>query len=327
MKKNNNVNVIIIRLLLSSLILTAAFAGRAAPLSEPIKPLPALPDLPAARVRLGEKLFNDVRFSADDTLSCASCHDVAGKGGADNLPRSQGVNAAPGIVNTPSVINAPHNFRQFWDGRADTLENQIGFVIENPFELASNWDDVLAKLDRDAALKSEFSQAYGDGLTRANVQNAIASYQLMLPAPARFDDYLLGDSDALSADELQGYNRFKSYGCIACHQGVNVGGNMYQKFGVLGDYFQERGDIQPGDYGRFNVTGRESDRFVFKVPSLRNVALTAPYFHDGSAATLEDAVDIMFRYQLGRLAPDDDKRLIVEFLKSLTGKKYQRGAQ
>ena len=298
----------------------------AAPLSEPIKPLPEASGISAEKAQLGERLFTDTRFSADNTVSCASCHDIPNMGGTDRQKLSKGINGALGIVNAPSVINAAHNFRQFWDGRADTLENQIGFVIENPVELGSNWDAVMQKLHQDAGLVDSFKQVYPDGLTRANVENAIASYQSTLPSPSRFDSYLQGDKDAISADELEGYNRFKSYGCIACHQGVNVGGNMYQKFGILGDYFQDRGDVREGDYGRFNATARESDRFVFKVPSLRNVELTAPYFHDGSAETLEQAVDVMFMYQLGRTAPENDKRLIIEFLKSLTGKKYEAQA-
>ncbi len=308
---------------LAAVCMATAQHAQAAPLSEPIKPLIEVRTVSAQRARLGERLFHDTRFSADNSVSCASCHDVAGAGGADRVALSKGVNGTEGKVNAPSVINASHNFRQFWDGRAESLEHQIGFVVENPDELASNWDEVMRKLRQDAALLEAFGQAYADGLSRANIENAIASYQMTLPSASRFDDYLLGNEDAISADELEGYNRFKSYGCIACHQGVNAGGNMYQKFGVFGDYFQDRGNIGEGDYGRFNVTGKEADRFVFKVPSLRNVALTAPYFHDGSAQTLEQAVDVMFMYQLGRSAPDEDKRLIVEFLKTLTGKKYR----
>jgi len=317
-----NTNVFIVATLCAAAF-AAAGTVSATPLAEPIKPLPDSHGVAAEKARLGEKLFSDVRFSDDNTISCASCHNVAKNGGADPRNLSMGVKGAMGALNAPSVLNAAHNFRQFWDGRADTLENQMGFVIENPVELASNWEAVMEKLQQDPALVREFTVVYGDGLTRANVQNAIVSYQLTLPSRSRFDNYLLGDAGAISDEEREGYQRFKSYGCISCHQGVNVGGNMYQKFGILGDYFQDRGDVQPSDYGRFNVTSRESDRYVFKVPSLRNVALTAPYFHDGSAATLEEAVDVMFKYQLGRAAPAEDKRLIIKFLNSLTGIQYQ----
>ena len=295
------------------------------PLSEPIKPLPANPAarLPAEKIALGEKLFNDVRFSADDTVSCQTCHNVSVMGGADGKPVYIGVYGSVGPLNTPSVLNAAYNFRQFWDGRADTLENQVGVVIKNPLEMDSNWEQVLSKLSRDSTLVAEFKQIYSDGLTRENIEDAIATYQRSLPEPSRFDRYLNGEVDAITADEEKGYERFKQYGCIACHQGINVGGNMYQKFGVLGDYFADRGNIQTSDYGRFNQTDREQDRYVFKVPSLRNVAITAPYFHDGSVATLGEAVDVMFKYQLGRKADKEDKRLIIQFMRALTAESYE----
>ena len=159
------------------------------------------------------------------------------------------------------------------------------------------------------------------------MQDALAVFQRSLITPSRFDRYLRGDANAISGDERRGYERFKAYGCVGCHQGVNVGGNMLQRFGAMNDYFADRVKagvaLTDGDRGRFNATKKEADMHVFKVPSLRNVALTAPYFHNGSAATLEDAVDVMFRYQLGRTAPADDKALIVKFLKSLTGEQFK----
>jgi cytochrome c peroxidase len=157
-------------------------------------------------------------------------------------------------------------------------------------------------------------------LQSKNIQDALAVFQRSLITPnGRFDKYLRGDKTAITADELKGYQLFKSYGCVACHQGVNAGGNMFQLFGVMGDYFAKRGNITEADYGRFNATKNPADKHMFKVPSLRNVALTAPYFHDGSAKTLSDAVDVMFRYQLGRPAPQADKDYIVKFLHTLTG--------
>jgi cytochrome c peroxidase len=178
--------------------------------------------------------------------------------------------------------------------------------------MASSWEQVLAKLKQDASYPADFARAYPDGLTAANIANAIATYERSLMTPdSRFDRYLRGETTALTSEELAGYRRFKEYGCASCHQGVNVGGNLFQHFGVMRDYFADKKAITDADQGRYNVTHREEDRHVFKVPGLRNVALTAPYFHDGSAQTLEDAVAIMGRYQLGRELSDEDKRLLV----------------
>ena len=182
----------------------------------------------------------------------------------------------------------------------------------------------MAKLRQDSALAAEFSTIYQDGITNRNIVDATATFTRSLITPSRFDRYLRGDGQAINSEELRGYERFKSYGCVACHQGVNVGGNMFQKFGVMGDYFQDRGNITSADLGRFNVTKREADKHVFMVPSLRNVELTAPYFHDGSAPTLEAAVEVMFKYQLGRTAPLEDKALIIKFLKTLTGEQQPK---
>lgn len=298
---------------------TAAF-GQARP-DEPIKPIPTENKLDPAKVALGDRLFHDKRLSRDNSMSCASCHDL-GRGGVDGTPFSVGIGGAKGGINAPTVYNAALNFRQFWDGRAASLEEQAAGPVHNPIEMGSNWDEVLAKLGKDADLVAQFRKAYPDGLKPKNIQDAIAVFERSLVTPnARFDKYLRGDRNALTAEELRGYQLFKSYGCVACHQGVNVGGNMFQTFGVMGDYFGKRGNPQPADLGRFNVTKVESDKHVFKVPSLRNVALTAPYFHDGSAQTLQDAVDVMFKYQLGRPAAPQDKELIVKFLNTLTGER------
>jgi cytochrome c peroxidase len=302
----------------------AAFAlATAGPLSaqlgdEPIKPLPLKLNLDGRKVALGKSLFHDKRLSKDNSLACAGCHDLA-KGGVDGLQFALGVGGQVGPINVPTVLNSGFNFRQFWNGRAESLEEQAEGPIHNPKEMGSNWKEVVAKLEKDKPLVGQFGAIYGDGLQPRNIQDAIATFERSLVTQSRFDQYLRGDSRAINDDERKGYELFKNYGCVACHQGVNIGGNMYQTFGVLGDYFQDRGNITEADLGRFNVTKRSSDRFVFKVPSLRNVELTAPYFHDGSAKTLDDAVDVMFRYQLGRAAPAADKALIVAFLKSLTG--------
>lgn len=311
-----NLPTAFLRLVLTLLLCGGAIAE---PLNEPLKPLPELPRQDAGRVALGRQLFHDPRLSVNNTLSCASCHQLD-RNGADNRALSLGFDGKPVAINTPTVLNASLNFRQFWDGRVETLEEQSDVVVTSPHEMGSDWDTVLKRIGEDPDYRRSFSATYPDGLTKVNVQRALAAFERTLLTPgSRFDQYLLGDTAILSYEEKQGYQRFKEYGCIACHQGVNIGGNMFQKFGVFGDYIADRGQATKADLGRFNVTGDEADRAVFKVPSLRNVALTAPYFHDGSAATLEQAVDIMFQYQLGRMPGNEDKTLIIQFLKTLTG--------
>ena len=301
-----------------ALMLSCIGAARAAALDEPLRPVSIDRQLDARKVELGRRLFTDSRLAKDDSVSCASCHDFA-HGGADPRPRSIGVHGEKSGANAPSVFNSGFNFRQLWNGSATSLEDFLDKLIKNPRVFDSNWDEVTGKLARDASLVQSFHDVYADGVTGPNIIDAIATYTRSLVTPSRFDRYLRGDDNAITRDELQGYIKFKSYGCVACHQGVNVGGNMFQKFGVMGDYFRDRGNSTPADMGRFAVTKREMDKHVFKVPSLRNVELTAPYFHDGSAPTLEAAVEVMFRYQLGRTAPQKDKALIVGFLKTLTG--------
>jgi cytochrome c peroxidase len=286
---------------------------------EPIKPL-AKVSLDARKVTLGRAMFHDKRLSKDNSLSCASCHEIS-KGGMDGRQFAVGIKGQVGPINTPTVLNSGLNFRQFWNGRAATLEEQAAGPVHNPGEMGSNWQEVLGKLNQDAALLNQFKAIYRDGLQPKNIQDAIATFEHSLVTPSRFDRYLSGESNAINGDEKQGYQLFKNYGCVACHQGQGVGGNMYQTFGVLGNYFKDKGKVTDADLGRFAVTKNELDRHVFKVPSLRNVELTAPYFHDGSAKTLEEAIDVMFRYQLGRTAPAADKTLIVKFLKTLTGEK------
>ena len=306
---------------LAVLALATAGTASAQQLSdEPIKPLPAKMNLDARKVSLGRAMFHDKRLSKDNSLSCASCHEIA-KGGMDGRQSAIGIKGQVGPINTPTVLNSGLNFRQFWNGRAATLEEQAAGPVHNPGEMGSNWAEVLAKLNQDAALVGQFRALYADGLQPKNIQDAIATFERSLITPSRFDRYLNGESNAINGDEKQGYQLFKNYGCVACHQGQGVGGNMYQTFGVLGNYFKDKGKVTEADLGRFAVTKNELDRHVFKLPSLRNVELTAPYFHDGSAKTLEEAIDVMFRYQLGRTAPAADKALIVKFLKTLTGEK------
>ncbi|MDR2689608.1 MAG: cytochrome-c peroxidase [Azoarcus sp.] len=282
-------------------------------------PVRAADEADAGKIALGDRLFNDPQLSADGSISCASCHIIA-TGGDDGRKRSIGVNAAVGDVNSPTVFNSVYNFRQFWDGRAANLAEQVAGPILNPVEMASSWPIVIRRLENDADYRRDFQREYGGAINETSVSDAIARYETTLVTPnSPFDRYLNGNPGAIGADALEGYNRFTDYGCISCHQGINVGGNFFQRFGVMGDYFADRGNLTKADLGRYNITGQEEDRYVFKVPSLRNVALTAPYFHDGSIATLDEAVDIMGRYQLGRSLSVEDRRLIAAFLDSLTG--------
>ncbi len=286
---------------------------------EPLAPLPGPSQEPGPLVELGRRLFQDKRLSSDGTIACSSCHDLA-RGGADGRARSLGVKGRTGKVNAPTVYNASMNFALFWDGRAATLEDQVGGPVTNPLEMDSTWEDVVARLRRDPGTSAAFAASFRDGVTAANVSKAIAAFErTLVTRGSRFDRWLEGDAQALSPDEKEGYETFKSVGCVACHQGANVGGNMLQRFGVMGDYFRDRGGVTDADYGRFNVTHNEADRFVFRVPSLRNVEYTAPYFHDGSAPTLEAAVQVMAKYQLGRLLTDRQVAVIQAFLRSLSG--------
>ena len=296
--------------------------GSAGFCAEPLEPIPAQVDADPAKVELGKRLFNDPRLSKDGTVSCASCHDLA-NGGDDGRVVSVGVGGKPGVINSPTVFNAVFNIAQFWDGRAETLEEQIDGPIQSEIEMANLWPDVVTMLNEDKEYPALFAAVYPDAddpISRKTIRNAIAEFIRSLITPnSRFDKWLGGDEQALNAEEKKGYKLFKLYGCSSCHQGKNVGGNMFQVFGVLNEYFTRRGNITKTDMGRFNVTGNEEDRHAFKVPSLRMVAHTAPYLHDGTAETLRDAVDAMFEFQLGRTAPDSDKDAIVAFLKTLAG--------
>jgi cytochrome c peroxidase len=287
--------------------------------AEPIIAIPLSVDADAKKVALGQMLFYDSRLSKDDTVSCNSCHELA-KGGADGRQVSMGVGGAKGRINAPTVFNSAGSIKQFWDGRADDLHSQVDGPVQAAVEMGSLWPDVITKLYADKAYPELFDDIYEDGITRDSIKDALAEFESQLISPnSRFDKWLGGEKSALTEQELRGYGLFKQYGCSSCHQGTNVGGNMFQVFGVLNSYFQERGNITKADLGRFNVTGNEADKHAFKVPSLRLAALTAPYLHDGSAKTLRDAVNKMFRFQLGREAPDNEKEDIVAFIKTLAG--------
>jgi len=285
---------------------------------EPITPVPRHVFLDADKVRLGEMLFHDARLSHGNVLACASCHLLA-EGGDDNQARALGSDGALLNFNAPTVFNVALGFRLNWRGNFRTLEEQNEAVLLDPQLMATTWNELLAKLRDDEAYRGSFAALYRGDPMPAQVLDALATFQRSLTTPdARFDRYLRGERDAITPEEERGYRLFKEYGCIACHQGVNVGGNLFQRFGIFHDPFSQL-PIRPADLGRFTVTGEADDRFVFRVPSLRNVAVTAPYFHDGRAQTLEQAVEEMARSQLGRMLAAHEIGLIASFLRTLTG--------
>jgi len=286
---------------------------------EALQPIPQSLELDPRKVAFGKRLFRDKRLSQNGEMSCASCHQMD-HGGADNEPFSKGLRGHLTEVNVPTIWNSYFSVAQFWDGRVTTLEDQVDYPLTNPSEMGSNWPEVIARLQVDATYISAASHIYGTGVTPAVVRDAIATYERSLISHnSRFDEFLRGRIDALTLEERKGYRLFKEYGCVSCHQGAAVGGNMFQRLGIFGDYFGDRGGpIAKADLGRFNVTQDPQDRHVFKVPSLRNVTETAPYFHDGSAATLENAIALMARYQLGRKISGSDIQLISTFLATLT---------
>jgi len=277
-----------------------------------IRPLPQKVPQDPAKAALGKRLFFDTKLSRDNTVSCATCHDLE-NGGDDGLRFSYGIGGAQGDINAPTVYNAVFNFRQFWNGRAKDLKEQVYGPIENPVEMGFSMDALVERLKRDGGYKERFFALYPDGITKENIADAIAEYEKGLITPnSPFDRYLKGEKDAIDPLAKKGYELFQLKGCIICHNGVNIGGNLYNKFGVYHE-------VNSTKLGRYEITKREEDKYVFKVPSLRNVALTAPYMHDGRFDTLEKAVRFMTQYQLGRFIRDDEVDAIVAFLRSLTG--------
>jgi cytochrome c peroxidase len=274
---------------------------------------PATPE----RVALGRMLYYDTRLSLDSTVSCNTCHLLGGVYGVDRRPVSLGVRGQPGPRNAPTVLNAAGHLAQFWDGRAPTVEEQAKMPIVNPVEMAMpDGDAVAQRLRAVAQYRAAFAAAFpgeAEPVTYDNIGAAIGAFERGLVTPSRWDAFQAGDTTALTADERRGLNAFAALGCPACHRGTYVGGEMYQKVGLVEPWPEQ------GDLGRYAVTHRRADRFVFKVPSLRNVEQTAPYFHDGQVATLEEAVSRMARYQLGRNLDDAEVAAVVAWLKSLTG--------
>lgn len=292
-----------------------AIAATTAKAQEPIEPIKPPKSINLGMVELGKKLYFDPRLSKSGFISCNSCHNLS-MGGSDNIPTSIGDKWQQGPINAPTVLNSSLNVAQFWDGRAADLKAQAGGPIANPGEMAFSHTLALGVIESIPAYAREFKMVFGkDKIDIDQVTLAIAEFEKTLVTPnSRFDQWLLGRKDALTADELAGYTLFKDSGCIACHNGEAVGGNSFQKMGVVEVY--KKNDPAAG---RAAVTGKDADRFNYKVPTLRNVELTYPYFHDGAANTLGEAVDTMGRIQLGRKFTADENAKIVAYLKTLTG--------
>ena len=308
----------------SCLLMLAVTLGTAwAQGGEPIQPLPTSVNVDSAKAAFGKKLFFDKRLSADDSISCASCHDVSAWG-AEPRAVSEGIKRQLGERNSPTVYNSTFNFKQFWDGRADTLSHQAEAPVINPVEMGmASWPDVIRKLENVPEYMEAANNLFGQPLSKQVVVDAIAEFEkTLVTANSPFDRYLLGDARAITPLQKKGYELFKSYGCVACHQGVNVGGNMFQKFGVLEDITMSNASLSD-DLGRYTVTKNEWDKRVFKVPSLRLATKTPPYFHNGSVKTIQEAVDIMIKFQLGREVPSTHRDAIITFLDSLVGDKPQ----
>jgi len=292
--------------------------------AEPVRPIDFSLEVDEAKAALGFALFHDPRLSVDNTVSCATCHALE-TAGVDNHQYSHGVNDQLGGVNAPTVYNAVYNFVQFWDGRAKTLADQAAGPPLNPVEMASpSFDDIIAKLQADKPFAKAFKAVYPDGLTQANITDAIEEFERTLITPdSRFDKWLRGDDAALTSEELAGYELFKKYDCATCHVGVNLGGQSYELMGLRRHYFADRGlELTNEDNGRYKETQIERDRHRFKVPGLRNVEHTWPYYHDGTRETLEEAVRDMGTYQSGVELTAAEVNDITAFLKTLTGE-YQ----
>lgn len=282
---------------------------------EPIQPIGPAVVTNVPLLELGKKLYFDPRLSKSGFISCNSCHNLS-MGGSDNLKTSIGHNWQKGAINAPTVLNSSMSVAQFWDGRAKDLKEQAGGPIQAPGEMAFTHELAIEVLQSIPQYAAEFERAFGSRrIDIDRVTGAIAAFEETLVTPhSRFDKWLKGDPHAISQSEEAGYQLFKSSGCTVCHNGPAAGGTSFQKMGIVEPYRTDN----PAE-GRFTVTAKDADRFSFKVPTMRNVELTYPYFHDGAADTLAEAVDVMGRVQLGRRYSADENAKIVAFLKTLTG--------
>lgn len=296
--------------------------------NEAIRPIPEEFPYNAEKAALGEILYHDTRLSADGTVSCSTCHGIE-TAGVDNKRYSEGIDGQLGGVNAPTVYNACFNFAQFWDGRAATLSAQAGGPPLNPVEMGSaSFDEIAERIAQDKDFTARFKQVYPEGLNEATITDAIAEYEKTLITPnSAFDRYLKGDAGAMTAEQVEGYSLFKQYSCATCHAGENMGGLSYELMGQRANYFEDRelttkSGLTDGDNGRWAQTGEERDRYRFKTPTLRNVALTYPYYHDGSVESLAQAISMMATYQVGRNMKPAEVEKVEKFLEALTGE-YQ----
>jgi cytochrome c peroxidase len=286
---------------------------------EPIEIIKPVMITEPEKVELGKMLFFEPRLSISGFISCNSCHNLS-TGGVDALPTSIGHNWQEGPINSPTVLNAEYGLAQFWDGRAKDLQEQAGGPIANPKEMGFSHELAVSTIDSMQAYRVRFENVYGDGkITIDNITDAIAAFEKTLVTPnSPFDQYLLGNTSAISAEATAGYQLFKSKGCVSCHNGPAVGGTMYMKMGLIKPFHTKN----PAE-GRIAVTGNPADMNVFKVPTLRNIELTYPYFHDGATWTLEEAVNVMAEIQLGQILSKQETQEMVAFLKTLTGDQPQ----
>lgn len=300
-----------------ALLSTLSISANAA--KEPIEIIPAAVITNPDKVELGKMLFFEPRLSKSGFISCNSCHNLS-IGGVDALPTSIGHNWQEGPINSPTVLNAEYGLAQFWDGRAKDLKEQAGGPIANPKEMGFTHELAVDTVRSMPAYQARFEKVYNAKEVSIDmITDAIAEFEKTLVTPnAPFDLYLQGDKDAITADAKAGYQLFKDKGCVSCHNGPAVGGTMYMKMGLVKPFHTNN----PAE-GRKGVTGKEADKFVFKVPTLRNIELTYPYFHDGSVWELEEAVNTMADIQLGQKLSDKEVTEMVAFLNSLTGEQPQ----
>ncbi|MGB6327940.1 MAG: cytochrome-c peroxidase [Halarcobacter sp.] len=298
--------------------------------NEPIQPLPKIVKYDREKALLGKKLYFDPILSKDNTISCASCHNLE-LGGVDNLKFSFGIKGQKGIINTPTVLNSIFNFRQMWDGRTKTLAHQVQFPITNPVEMGNSFQNLIKTLKNNSYYNETFNNIYKNGITIENIGDALEEFQKTLITPSAFDDYLRGDENAITSNQKKGYELFFKKGCVSCHNGINIGGGLYAQFGLTDEEMAHnltnqstndnvtKNEYNP-DLGLYNITKNDFDKFYFKVPTLRNVALTYPYLHNGRIETLNETISSIAKAQLGLDLTKEETFLIEEFLKSLNGK-------
>jgi cytochrome c peroxidase len=312
-----------IRLLVSALALASSISVASAWEALPtVAPAPADNATTEAKVELGQMLYHDPRLSSTGTVSCSSCHNTM-LGGEDNRPNSMGVNGQTGGRSAPTVWNSAFNAVQFWDGRAESLEAQAAGPVTNPIEMGmKSWDDVVARLKSIEGYKHSFDKAFGkDAISKENATKAIAAYERTLITPnSPFDRYVSGDKTALSAQQVRGMEKVAELGCTHCHSGPAFNGpGMFQKFPMIADGYWEAQFHFSKDKGLAEVSKKPADEHLWKVPTLRNIGLTAPYFHNGSVKTLDQAVNLMAKLQLGKDLSKEEIADIVAFLNGLTG--------